>query len=100
MHELTTAGERIVLLAGRARGRSPCHLRAGHLHPALRIAADGHPVRLPCFAFGPAVGPPPACRAFAGHMNIEPDPDMRGFVATPDRAFEVPHAATRRRRKA
>jgi len=76
------------------------YVLAGHLHPALRVSAGGDRVRLPCFAFGPAVGLLPAFGAFTGHMNIEPDPDMRCFVATPDRVLEVPHASTRGRRKA
>jgi hypothetical protein len=66
--------------------RSPGHyVLAGHLHPALRIEAGGDRLRLPCFAFGPAVGLLPAFGAFTGQMNIAPDPDMRCFVATPDR---------------
>lgn len=76
------------------------YVLAGHVHPALRVAAGGDRVRLPCFAFGPNVGLLPAFGAFTGHMNIEPDPGMRCFVATPDSVIEVPHAATRRRRKA
>lgn len=76
------------------------YVLAGHVHPALRVAAGGDRARLPCFAFGPVLGLLPAFGAFTGHMNIEPDPDMRCFVATPDRVFEVPQGSARRRRKA
>lgn len=55
---------------------------AGHLHPAVRIAAHGRGVRRPCFVTDGRRLLLPAFGAFTGGLNVR-DPAIAGLFETP-----------------
>lgn len=63
---------------------------AGHLHPAVAVAAGRDSVRLPCFRVGSRVAVLPAFSRFTGRAGAAAHPGDRLFAVAPDRVFEVP----------
>jgi DNA ligase-associated metallophosphoesterase len=63
---------------------------SGHLHPAIRLAARGDTLRLPCFWLTPSVGVLPAFSRFTGGVAITPRDEDRVFAIADDRVFPVP----------
>ena len=55
---------------------------AGHLHPAVRVAAHGRGVRRPCFVTDGRRLILPAFGAFTGGLNVR-DPAIAGLFETP-----------------
>ncbi len=76
------------------------YVLAGHVHPAVRIEAGGDRLRLPCFAFGEAVGLLPAFGQFTGHADQTPAPGLRLYACAGERVLAVPHSSARRRSRA
>lgn len=66
---------------------------AGHLHPAVALAAGSDSVRLPCFRIGARVGVLPAFSRFTGRAGVPVGPSDRLFAIAPDRVFAVPSPA-------
>jgi len=68
---------------------------AGHLHPAVRLAAGPDRVRLPCFAIRQRLAVLPAFSSFAGGTDRLPGTGWRRFVTLGDRVVEVPPGTNR-----
>lgn len=70
------------------------YVLAGHLHPGLSLRGPARArVRLPCFAFGAAVGILPAFGEFTGLELIEPRRSDRVYVVAGDDVVPVPPVA-------
>jgi DNA ligase-associated metallophosphoesterase len=63
---------------------------AGHIHPAVRLAAAGEkPLRLPCFWFGARHGVLPAFGAFTGHADVFPRRGDQVYVVAEEEVLKV-----------
>ena len=65
-------------------------MRAGHLHPAVRLAGRADAVRLPCYWFGRSRGVLPAFGEFTGALTVRPKPGDRVFAIVGDRVLALP----------
>lgn len=71
-------------------------LLAGHLHPAVRLRADGGPTLvLPCFHRTPRGLTLPAFGSFTGCAKIKPRPEDQIYVLVDSNLVEVPAALCR-----
>jgi DNA ligase-associated metallophosphoesterase len=72
---------------GAARGG---YALAGHIHPAVRLSAQGEPsLRLPCFWFGKRWGVLPAFGAFTGSAEVRPRPGDQVYVIAEEEVLKV-----------
>ncbi len=63
---------------------------AGHIHPAVRLSADGEKsLRLPCFWFGSRFGVLPAFGAFTGSAEVLPRKGDQVFVIAEKEVLQV-----------
>ena len=63
---------------------------AGHIHPAVRLSANGEkPLRLPCFWFGARYGVLPAFGAFTGNAEVLPRRGDQVFVIAEQEVLQV-----------
>lgn len=63
---------------------------AGHLHPAVRIAAGGDSLtKIPCFHFNKTVGVLPAFGEFTGTHRVKPKPSDHVFAVADDQVFAI-----------
>jgi DNA ligase-associated metallophosphoesterase len=63
---------------------------AGHIHPAVRLSADGgESLRLPCFWFGSRFGVLPAFGAFTGNAEVLPRRGDQVFVIAEHEVLQV-----------
>jgi DNA ligase-associated metallophosphoesterase len=62
---------------------------AGHIHPAVRLVAQGESLRLPCFWFGAACGVLPAFGAFTGNAEVRPRRGDQVFVIAEHEVLKV-----------
>jgi len=63
---------------------------AGHIHPAVRLSAEGERgVKLPCFWFGARCGVLPAFGAFTGSVSVLPKRGDQVFVIAESEVLQV-----------
>jgi DNA ligase-associated metallophosphoesterase len=63
---------------------------AGHIHPAVRLSAQGEKsLRLPCFWFGARFGVLPAFGAFTGNAEVLPRRGDQVFVIAEQEVLQV-----------
>lgn len=63
---------------------------AGHIHPAVRLTANGEAsLRLPCFWFGARCGVLPAFGAFTGNAEVRPRLGDQVFVIAEHEVLKV-----------
>jgi len=63
---------------------------AGHIHPAVRLSADGEKsLRLPCFWFGARYGVLPAFGAFTGNAEVLPRRGDQVYVIADEEVVKV-----------
>ncbi|MGZ5034576.1 MAG: ligase-associated DNA damage response endonuclease PdeM [Usitatibacter sp.] len=63
---------------------------AGHIHPAVRLSAQGEKsLRLPCFWFGARFGVLPAFGAFTGNAEVLPKRGDQVFVIAEEEVLQV-----------
>ena len=90
----TVAG---LALCHRPLSRSHAPVVAGHLHPAVRLAAGPDRVRLPCFALRQQLAVLPAFSSFAGGTDRLPGTGWRRYATLGDKVVEVPPRRARTR---
>ncbi len=63
---------------------------AGHIHPAVRLSAEGERgVKLPCFWFGARYGVLPAFGAFTGSVSVLPKRGDQVYVIAEEEVVKV-----------
>lgn len=62
---------------------------AGHVHPAVRLAAGGDSLRLPCFHLKPGLCVLPAFSSFTSGVGARPEPGDRLFAIAETHVVEI-----------